>query len=65
MDCVGMGKPSVDSIDSCKDAAKDLGMVFKGFVDSPYLPKGCFEYPKNLHAMKVSKNICGDSWNIG
>ena len=46
--CVGMGKPCVDSKDSCKDAAKDLGMIFKGLVDIKILPKGCFEYRKNL-----------------
>ena len=47
-DCVGMGKPWVDSMDECKDAAKDLGMVFKGFVDLPYLPIRCFEYRERL-----------------
>ena len=47
-DCIGMGKPWVDSMDSCKDAAKDLGMIFKGFVENPLIPTRCFEYRKRL-----------------
>ena len=42
--CSDLEKTSIDDQESCKNAAKQLGMTYRGVYDVFYCPKGCCYY---------------------